>query len=104
MVMLEAATAANGCLQFLEGSHRLGLLPHEERDGQSSVADDTISRLRARLPLRAIEVPARSAIFFHPNTLHASGPNVTNRSRLSVLYTYVAASNPRVRTAMTRST
>lgn len=34
-----------------------------------------------------------SALYFHGNTLHASDPNVSDRSRFSLIYGFVAASN-----------
>src|SRR6187401_1757438 len=80
---LDDSTKENGCLQYIAGSHRWGLLP------KPVIAGD-IAGIKAYLndgqkkqfehPLYA-EVKAGEAIFHHPLTLHGSGENKSDKPR-----------------------
>ena len=80
---LDDSTKENGCLQYIGGSHRWGLLP-------KTVLAGDIAGIKAYLndehkkqfehPLYA-EVKAGEAIFHHPLTLHGSGENKSDKPR-----------------------
>src|SRR6187399_905227 len=80
---LDDSTKENGCLQYIAGSHRWGLLP-------KTVLAGDIAGIKAYLndeqkkqfehPLHA-EVKAGEAIFHHPLTLHGSGENKSDKPR-----------------------
>jgi len=80
---LDDSTKENGCLQYIGGSHRWGLLP-------KTVLAGDIAGIKAYLndeqkkqfehPLHA-EVKAGEAIFHHPLTLHGSGENKSDKPR-----------------------
>ena len=96
MVALDPATRANGCLKVVRGSNRLGRLEHQS-SGSQLIADPQ----RVEMALREMEevyceLAPGSVLYFHGNTLHASEPNLSSQSRWSLIYAYVAASNPYV--------
>ena len=96
MVALDPATRANGCLKVVRGSNRLGRLEHRS-SGSQLITDPG----RLELALRELEevhceLQPGSVLYFHGNTLHASDPNLSEQPRWSLIYAYVAASNPYV--------
>ena len=70
LVHLDDTSDANGCIRFLDGSHRLGPLEHITLDGASEPHLPTdVYRLDDTVP-----VPARrgDVVAFHPYTIHGS--------------------------------
>jgi ectoine hydroxylase-related dioxygenase (phytanoyl-CoA dioxygenase family) len=82
MILLADASAENGCLEVVPGSHRAGLQPARSR------GSDRFRWASAQNPdpatARRIEVRAGTAILFGPLMLHRSGVNASNRSRPSI--------------------
>lgn len=80
---LEAAGAANGCLEALPGGHRLGLKRHYLRDGDTTrfvEADETPWPEERWVPLPAEK---GTLILLHGLLPHRSAPNRSDRSRLA---------------------
>jgi len=80
---LDDSTIENGCLQYIPGSHRWGLLPKPALAGDLHGIDDFLNDEQKKQfanPQYA-EVKAGEAIFHHPLTLHGSGENKSNRPR-----------------------
>lgn len=90
LLALDDATAENGALRVLPGSHLLDDVPFKdsELDFERNEIDpermDTSSMV-------AVEVPAGSAVFFGPRLVHVSGANTSDRDRRAMLYTYQRA-------------
>jgi ectoine hydroxylase-related dioxygenase (phytanoyl-CoA dioxygenase family) len=80
---LDDSTRENGCLQYIAGSHRWGLLPKPviagELEGIREYLDEE-QRKQFENPVPA-EVKAGEAIFHHSLTLHGSGENKSDRPR-----------------------
>src|SRR5438034_210876 len=80
---LDDSTKENGCLQYIAGSHKWGLLPKPviagELHGIKDFLDDK-QKKQFENPQYA-EVKAGEAIFHHPLTLHGSGENKSDRPR-----------------------
>jgi ectoine hydroxylase-related dioxygenase (phytanoyl-CoA dioxygenase family) len=80
---LDDSTKANGCLQYIAGSHRWGLLPKPviagDLDSIRDYLDDT-QKKHFGYPKYA-EVKAGEAVFHHSFTLHGSGENKSNQPR-----------------------
>jgi ectoine hydroxylase-related dioxygenase (phytanoyl-CoA dioxygenase family) len=80
---LDDSTKENGCVQYIPGSHRWGLLPKPalagDLHGINDFLDDEQKKQFAN-PQHA-EVKAGEAIFHHPLTLHGSGENKSNYPR-----------------------
>ena len=97
-VALEPATVRNGCLEFIPGSHLLGLLPHtgdrERRPGEPPlagavephVADEHLPRTAEPV---AVPLAPGSAVLFDGLVLHRSAPNTTAAEpRTAVSFVY----------------
>lgn len=83
---IEPANRANGCLQLIPGSHRMGRIEYETFDARLNIAIE-------RLSVTHVEMEVGDAVFFHSNTLHGSGLNETDSERVMVFVTYNARSN-----------
>ncbi len=80
---LDDSTKENGCLQYIAGSHRWGLLPKPVIAGELQGIKDFLSEEQKKkfaTPQYA-EVKAGEAIFHHPLTLHGSGENKSDKPR-----------------------
>jgi ectoine hydroxylase-related dioxygenase (phytanoyl-CoA dioxygenase family) len=79
---LDDATEENGCLQYVPGSHRWGLLDKPalagEMDGLMSMLNET--QKEAFKPV-SIPLQAGYAAFHHPLLVHGSYANYSDRSR-----------------------
>lgn len=87
---LADATEENGCVRYIEGSHKLGNLPHSA----SGVKGNSM-RLTELPPNAGAEVcgiVARGgALIHHCNTIHRSEPNRSDQDRPGLLFVYKAA-------------
>ena len=80
---LDDATKENGCLQYIAGSHRWGLLPKPVLAGDIQGIKDFLNDEQKKQfdnPQFA-EVKAGEAIFHHSLTLHGSGENKSDKPR-----------------------
>ena len=94
MVAVDRATRANGCLQVLRGSHKLGRLEHARKEGEQAGADpERVAEAVKHLELIYCEMEPGDALFFHCNTLHRSDRNNSDLPRWSLICCYNARSN-----------
>ena len=79
---LDDATVENGCLQYVPGSHRWGLLDKPNLAGDLLGIMDYLNEDQKKefKPVH-VEVKAGEAIFHHSLTLHGSGENKSNQAR-----------------------
>ncbi len=79
---LDDATAENGCLQYIPGSHRWDLLPVTGLAGDMEAIREALSeeQWQAFKPV-AIELKQGEAAFHHPLMIHGSRENRTARPR-----------------------
>ncbi|WP_435238847.1 phytanoyl-CoA dioxygenase family protein [Streptomyces sp. YPW6] len=97
-IALERAVPSNGCLEFLPGSHLLGLFPHtgdrERLPGEAPlrhaveprVADEHLPRTADPV---AMPLEPGSAVMFDGMVLHRSAPNTTaSEPRTAVSFVY----------------
>ena len=79
---LDDSTEENGCLQYVPGSHRWGLLDKPELAGDFMGIENYLTpEQRKEFKPVAVETKAGEAIFHHPLTLYGSGENKSNRPR-----------------------
>ena len=79
---LDDSTKENGCLQYVPGSHRWGLLDKPELAGDLMGIENYLTpEQRKEFKPVPVETKAGEAIFHHPLTLHGSGENKSNRPR-----------------------
>ncbi|MGH7142991.1 MAG: phytanoyl-CoA dioxygenase family protein [Planctomycetota bacterium] len=88
-VPLQDATVESGCMQFVPGSHRGPVLPHEYlregRDDTALVAQDQgyWSANGVALPC-----PRGGCTLHHSTMLHYAGPNTTGRARRAYILVF----------------
>lgn len=79
---LDDATIENGCMSFVPGSHRGEVREHWHVGNDPSVhalyCKPEASEVARAVP---VPVPAGGCVFHQSRTLHASGPNTTDRTR-----------------------
>lgn len=93
MIAVDRASKANGCLQVLRGSHHLGRIEHGRFGGQNGADPERVEAAKKRHELVYCEMEPGTALFFHANLLHCSGPNQSDHARWSLICCYNAASN-----------
>ena len=83
-VALDPATRANGCVEVIPGTHRLGLLSTLRQHGRRGGRGTPLPAER----VRQLEVEAGHAVLLHNWLIHRSGVNPTPvpRARLTVCY------------------
>jgi ectoine hydroxylase-related dioxygenase (phytanoyl-CoA dioxygenase family) len=89
---LDDSTKENGCLQYIAGSHRWGLLPKPVIAGELQGIKDFLNEEQKKQfenPQYA-EVKAGEAIFHHPLTLHGSGENKSDKPRRAFVINAIA--------------
>ena len=91
-VALSPATRASGCMDFVRGSHKNPILPHED----TFDANNLLSRGQeiavdvAPEDKTAIEIHPGQISLHHGLTIHGSGPNTTDDRRIAAVIRYVA--------------
>ena len=97
MIAIDEQTKANGCLQVVKGSHRLGRLDHiqqaDKGSTQTSVDDERMAAILDRMELVYCEMPPGAAVFFHGNILHRSDANLSDKPRWALRCVYNAVHN-----------
>jgi len=79
---LDDSTQQNGCLQYVPGSHRWGLLDKPELAGDlMGIMDYLTPEQQKEFKPIPVETKAGESIFHHPLTLHGSGENKSNQPR-----------------------
>jgi ectoine hydroxylase len=92
-IAVDPCTRENGCLQVIEGSHRLGRVDHVLTGEQAGADPERVERALERLPLVHVEMAPGDALFFHPNLLHRSDRNASPNPRWSMICCYNARKN-----------
>ena len=87
---LDESTEANGCLQYIPGSHRWELLPITGLAGDMDAIQTVLSdeQKEAFKPV-AVELKRGEAAFHHPLMVHGSYENHSDRSRRATVINVV---------------
>jgi ectoine hydroxylase-related dioxygenase (phytanoyl-CoA dioxygenase family) len=89
-IALDDSTVENGCVRYLAGSHRLGMLPH----APSGVSGNSLGLVAgprvSALPEVAVEVRRGSCVLHHCLTVHRSQPNSSPQSRRGLIFVYMS--------------
>jgi ectoine hydroxylase len=99
MVMLDQATEMSGCLYFVPGSHKLGIVEPDWDNTSTSYALWTVSKQKMIEITGTLGDPVAvtgepgSVVLFHANMIHGSGHNMSPRSRWQAYLVYNALSN-----------
>jgi ectoine hydroxylase len=93
LIAVDRATKANGCLQILRGSHRMGRLDHGKTGDQVGIEQERIDAALKVFELEYVEAEPGDALFFHGNLLHRSDQNTSPDPRWSLICCYNARQN-----------
>jgi ectoine hydroxylase-related dioxygenase (phytanoyl-CoA dioxygenase family) len=88
MLAVDQATQANGCLQVLRGSHRIGRVDHLKSGQQVGADPERVAVAIERHELVHCEMEPGDALFFHGNLLHRSDQNRSDNARWSLICCY----------------
>ncbi len=93
MLALTEATVLNGCLQVLAGSHKMQRFEHVtigEQQGADPVFVEQAERICQHV---YVELKPGDVLFFHPNLLHRSDANLSDKPRWSIISAYNLSHN-----------
>lgn len=93
MVALTEANKANGCLQVISGSHKMGRIEHGFSGEQVGASMRYVDLALNELHLVYVELKPGDTLFFHPNILHRSEANLSDKPRWSLISVYNRQSN-----------
>lgn len=88
LIAVDRATRANGCLQVIPGSHKMGRIEHGITGDQTGADLNRVEAALKRMELVYCELEPGDAIFFHGNTLHRSDQNTSEYPRWSLICCY----------------
>ena len=92
---LVPATVENGCMQFIPGTHRLGVVAHEKRQFYLEIAQDELD-VRLDQAVDIVTDPG-DVVLFHNLMFHSGLPNTTSRVRWSMDWRYQDATQSTMR-------
>lgn len=95
-IALTPTNKNNGCLQVVKKSHLLGRINHvivKEKGSQNIPESPRLEKILEKLEVVYCEIEAGDAIFFHANTLHSSGSNHSEGSRILMHSSYNVVDN-----------
>jgi ectoine hydroxylase-related dioxygenase (phytanoyl-CoA dioxygenase family) len=94
MIALNAASKANGCLQVIRGSHKMGRVNHGFAGEQVGADMVMVEHALKTMGHVYVEIQPGDALFFHSNLLHRSEANTSDQPRWSIISCYNSLSNP----------
>ena len=86
ILFLDDATRENGCLEVIPGSHKWGPLVGKGVNDFGKFELDPAAYDLERM--RSVEVPAGSLVMFGSLIVHRSTPNLSDKDRRALLYSY----------------
>jgi ectoine hydroxylase-related dioxygenase (phytanoyl-CoA dioxygenase family) len=75
---LDDATVENGCMHYMPGTHKLGMINHKEIKNTPHLTPDVDCELGKEV---AVPIPSGACIFHHLLVLHSSKANHSSKSR-----------------------
>src|ERR1700754_4620114 len=81
MVAITEANKANGCLQVIRGTHKMGRIEHGFAGEQVGASQHYVDLSLKTMELVYVELMPGDALFFHSNLLHRSEANTSDTAR-----------------------
>ena len=108
-IALTPSYRANGCMRVIPGSHKLGLLDHENVSEDPHILNRRGERITAPVDeSQAVDVELRAGqLSLHQSTIiHGSNPNVSDEPRIGFIVRFVTSDmkNPDTRLLRVRGT
>ncbi len=88
------ATQDNGCMLYIPGSHREGVLPHRSPGGDRKVHSIECTEGFNMSAAVACPVAAGHATVHHGRTVHSAGPNRTSIPRYALIFSFELPPQP----------
>lgn len=92
-VAVDPANKANGCLQVIPSSHKIGRIDHGKVGGQTGADMERVEVALQRLGLLYVEMQPGDGLFFHGNLLHRSDQNTSEHPRWALISCYNTKGN-----------
>ncbi len=92
-IPLTPMNVANGCLQVVPTTNRMGRIEHLRIGEQTGADPERVKEILARVEPQAFEASPGDVLFFHCNTLHGSAPNLSDVPRHLLLVAYNSRHN-----------
>ncbi|MCC7518968.1 MAG: phytanoyl-CoA dioxygenase family protein [Verrucomicrobiae bacterium] len=92
---LVPARVENGCMQFIPGTHKLGVVPHVKKKFYLEIAAEQLAPRLAQAV--DIELDPGDVVLFHNLLFHQGQPNRTRTIRWSLDWRYQDATQPTLR-------
>lgn len=92
-VYLQDTYKENGCLRVAKGSHKKGIVPHNEPSVHEPLIKWISESILEEYEVVDFEIPAPYAVFFDINSIHGCYQNNSNSTRYSLAWEYVRSSN-----------
>lgn len=80
-VAVDKCSESNGCMKLVRGSHHLGRVNHTRVGEAVGFDPQRLKLVLEQCETVPMELDSGDACFFHGNTLHASGPNLSGMPR-----------------------
>lgn len=96
-IAIDPCTRANGCMQVLRGSHRMGRIDHGFEGEQTGADRERVAECLRHFELVYCEMEPGTGLFFHCNLLHRSDANLSDQPRWGLICCYNARHNNPVR-------
>ena len=90
-IPLSPATPQSGCMDFVRGSHKNAILPHEDTFDENNLLSrgQEVKVDVAEEDKTAIEIHPGQMSLHHGLTIHGSGPNVSDDRRIACVIRYM---------------
>lgn len=89
------ARSENGCMQFIPGSHKLGLVPYTQKEHYLEIDREHLEPLLSKAI--DIETEPGDVVLFHNMLFHQGLPNMSGTIRWSIDWRYQDATQPTLR-------
>lgn len=93
MIAITESNKANGCLQVIKGTHKMGRVEHGFAGEQIGASQHYVDLALKTMELIYVELQPGDALYFHPNLLHRSEANLSEKPRWSLISVYNRSGN-----------